>query len=223
MRAVPSSLAGAGIALLLLVAGCTQTGQTAKHAPPDSDGQFGDPAGSDWDADKWTRESSTRMEAELAKRSPGSADKQVPPEKLRDRSLDIEGDWIGRTGMDSAQMSIKRRSEREYDIDFATGGCLGHWKLKRTGSYHEGVLTLDRPVQEYCPITFKTLYAVRVDGKELLLPASNIDDLLRDLYNSGNSRPGTIGVSFYTYGRRSDRESKAALQVDEPLSRMDAP
>lgn len=207
MREVSSSLAGVAIALLLLAAGCTQTGKTAKHAPPDSAVQSGDPAGGDWDADKWTRESSARMEAELAKWTPSATDKQVPPEKLRDRSFDIEGDWIGRTGMDSAQMSIKRRSDREYDIDFATGGCLDHWKLKRTGSYHDGVLTLDRPVQEYCPITFKTMYAIRVDGKELLLPAPNVDDLLKDLDNSGNSRSGTIGVSFYTYGRGSDRES----------------
>jgi len=102
-------------------------------------------------------------------------------------------------------MNIQRRSDGNYDIDFATSGCLSGWQLKRTGSYRDGVLTLDRPVREYCPITFKTMYAMRVDGKELLLPAPNVDDLLKALDTAGNSRPGTIGVSFYTYGRQSDR------------------
>ncbi|HEY3244901.1 MAG TPA: hypothetical protein VGM03_16290 [Phycisphaerae bacterium] len=130
----------------------------------------------------------------------------MPPEKLRDGSIDIEGDWIRRTRLDSARMRVKHRSSNHYDVEFATSGCLSRWQLKRTGSYRDGVLTLNRPVQEYCPITFNTLYAIRADGKELLVPAPNIADLLKDLDDNGNSRPNTIGARFYTYGRRHDRD-----------------
>jgi hypothetical protein len=155
--------------------------------------------------DEQTAEASREVEAELAKWSPTTADAQVPPEKLRDRSIGIEGEWIGRTGMDSARLNIKRRPDNDYEVEFATSGCLSRWRLTRKGTYRDGTLTLDRPVQEYCPITFKTLYAIRVDGKELLLPAPSVAELLKDLDDSGNSKPHTIGVSFYTYGHRSDR------------------
>jgi hypothetical protein len=125
------------------------------------------------------------MEAKLAWWSPKAKDLQMPPEKLRDGSIDIEGDWIRRTRLDSARMRVKHRSSNHYDVEFATSGCLSRWQLKRTGSYRDGVLTLNRPVQEYCPITFNTLYAIRADGKELLVPAPNTADLLKDLDDMG--------------------------------------
>ncbi len=197
----------ARITCLFMCSSCTQSGRQIHAAPPNSTSQ---PSVSGGDAppciEEQVGESSRYVEAELAKWSPKAADLQVPPEKLRDSSIEVEGDWIGRTGMDSARMSIQRRSSNDYDIDFATSGCLSHWELRRTGTYRDGVLTLDRPVQEYCPITFKTLYAIRVDGKELLLPASNVSNLLKDLDDDGRSRPNTIGVRFYTYGRRADRD-----------------
>lgn len=145
------------------------------------------------------------IEKKLAAWSPGIKDKQVPPDKIRDRSVDIEGDWIGRTGMDSAKMSIKRRSGDGYEVRFSTSGCLSRWQLKRTGTYQDGVLVLNRPVQEYCPITFQTLYAIHVDGKNYLLPSCSVSEVLTDLDEQGNSKPNTIGIRFYTYGRSAER------------------
>ena len=145
------------------------------------------------------------METELAKWSPSSEDMKVPRESLRDRSMNVTGEWIGRTGMDYAALSIKPRSGNEYDVTFATGGCLSDWQLRRIGKYAHGVLTLDRPVQEYCPITFNTLYAIRIDGKELLLPAGNTTELMEDVDSDGHAKSNSIGVSFYTYGRAADR------------------
>ncbi|MFN0138128.1 MAG: hypothetical protein ACKVS9_18645 [Phycisphaerae bacterium] len=182
-------------------AGCARIDRHDEIATPEPDSLSSESNVHSWDE----AQTACFIEQELADWSPSVADAQAPPEYLRNRSVAIEGVWIGRTDMDYASMTITRRADNNYDVEFVTGGSLSSWCLKRTASYRDGVLTLDRPVREYCPITFKSMFTIQVDGKELLLPASTVSEFLPDVDADGNSRPRTIGVSFYTYGRRADR------------------
>ncbi|MCB9853237.1 MAG: hypothetical protein H6819_09095 [Phycisphaerales bacterium] len=148
--------------------------------------------------------SSRYIEAELKDWRPPDG-LQPPPATIRVSSIDLEGSWLGRTGMDTASMVISRRNDGTFDVNFSTSGCLGGWRLKRTATYKDGILELDRPVQEYCPITFRRLYTIRANGTELLLPETSVADLMQDRDADGNFNPGSIGIRFYTYGRREQR------------------
>jgi hypothetical protein len=53
-------------------------------------------------------------------------------------------------------------------VNLQTSGCVGGWTLRRTGRYSDGVLELDRPVLEYCPVTYQKLYAIRVAGQAVV-------------------------------------------------------
>ncbi len=64
-----------------------------------------------------------------------------------------------------------------------------------------GTRDVDSAVREYCPFTYKKLYAVRVSGKEYLLPSASVLDFQENLDERGSPQEGTIGVGFYLYAR----------------------
>ena len=104
-------------------------------------------------------------------------------------------------------MTIQRRDEVSYRVEFFTSGCLRRWALERTATYWDGVLTLNRPVREYASKTYDRLYAVRINGEECLLPACSVGQIQNELDGDGEPVFDTIGVRFHTHGRASIRSS----------------
>jgi hypothetical protein len=107
--------------------------------------------------------------------TPGPADLMRPPEALIAKDVDISGDW-SRSGMDTVGFSFRPRPDGGYDVDGGTGGCLDRWTFQRTATCLDGVIKLDRPIAEYRPVVYDTLYVVRYDGGEYLLPACSVSD-----------------------------------------------
>jgi hypothetical protein len=206
------------VAMLSVVPACLRTTDTENEVPVTAS-QPANSTVSDrkTSIEKERNESTRQMEARL-KNWQAPEGLQLPPDSIRISSVALEGSWLGRTGMDSARMNITRREDDTFDVEFVAGGCLGRWQLSRTATYSDGILELDRPVQEYCPITFKRLYTIRVDGTELLLPETNVAALMEGLDPNGHSNEGSICVSFYTYGRHETRMRSRYphLFVDDP-------
>jgi len=120
------------------------------------------------------------MEAKLAEWKPDPATEALTPitrKMLMDvlhPQTDIEGDWLMSFGRDGSSLAIRKKENGPYTVYSATGGCLDDWELTRTGTYCDGVLSLNKPVEEYCGWTYMTLYAVSVYGEECLVPQPGI-------------------------------------------------
>jgi protein involved in polysaccharide export with SLBB domain len=82
---------------------------------------------------------------------------------------EIAGEWAVHRGLDGSSLIIRKTESGGYSVDFSTGGCLLDWDLKREGTFKEGIFHLNKPVKEYLPMTYDTLYAVSVGGKEYLI------------------------------------------------------
>ena len=65
-------------------------------------------------------------------------------------------------------------------------GCLGELRLERTGEYSDGVLTLNRPVQDYLGRVCKKLYAVRIADEECLLPSASVGEVEEAISKDGS-------------------------------------
>lgn len=74
---------------------------------------------------------------------------------------DISGVWLRDSGMDSTKLKLFSVGPNVYKIILSTGGCLGHWTLERTGVYKDGVLLLNRPLEEYTPLIYDRLFTIR--------------------------------------------------------------
>lgn len=107
--------------------------------------------------------------------TPSAADRLRPDPSLIAPDIEIAGEWESRRHLNSCSLSIRQTASNAYAVDFATGGCMGGCAFQRSGCYRNGVLTLDGPVAEYMPAAYDTLYAIRVNGEELLLPAAYVE------------------------------------------------
>lgn len=65
--------------------------------------------------------------------------------------VDLTGGWAKSMHDDVIVLSLKKRNDGKYDVEYNAGGDLARWTLRRTGSFDGGVLSLDRPVQGYIP------------------------------------------------------------------------
>ncbi|MHC5058407.1 MAG: hypothetical protein ACYTKD_27435 [Planctomycetota bacterium] len=109
-------------------------------------------------------------------------------DSILDRNANIEGAWTTRLppiSYESSTLLIRREEGDRYVVDFSTGGCLGQWRLDREGSYAKGVFRLDRPVEEYCPRVYDTLYAVSVEGVGYLISQPSVRFVLEHYAKNG--------------------------------------
>jgi hypothetical protein len=88
--------------------------------------------------------------------------------------VDLSGQWVNRGRRSHAFFRFTERAPGSFDVLFSTGGCLGRCELTRTAEFKEGVLTLDGAVAEYAPRTYDTLYVIRLNAREYLLPAVSV-------------------------------------------------
>lgn len=99
------------------------------------------------------------------------------PEKELATNMNLEGLWRRRAGLSGSSFVFKRVGKGLYRVEFETGGCLDAWKLKRTATFVNGMIALDRPVSEYMPTTYNRLYAIRRDNGVCLVTAEGYADM----------------------------------------------
>ncbi len=90
------------------------------------------------------------------------------------RDVLIEGEWEPREDMFSeTTFLICRARGGSLNAEFYSSGCFSRLRLQRTATFAEGVLQLDHPVSMYYGLPFEKLYAVRCDGSDCLIAASD--------------------------------------------------
>ena len=127
-----------------------------------------------------TKTQTELIEEELADWKPDTEQLDHLVANLIDPKVDVVGKWHNFGGLQSSHFSIRRINKSEYSINFFTGGCLNRWTLKRTGKIIDGKLILNKPVQEYSPQTYNTLYLLKYGDIECLLSKAT----LRFLYTN---------------------------------------
>lgn len=141
------------------------------------------------------------FESKIEGWKPTEADRQRPDERILSPAVDIVGVWERRGHLDGSSLSITGGPSDKHQVSFSTGGCLGHFQAERTGSYDKGALVLSQPITEYCPATYKVLFAVRIDGNDYLVPSVHVDDLQRGLSSDFTEVVDYLAMKLHAYHR----------------------
>jgi hypothetical protein len=105
----------------------------------------------------------------------------LEPELAEDNVVDADlaGAWTDRTQF--TKLRFTPLAEGGFKVSFLSrarcglGGCV---KLERTATYHNGVVLLDRPVQELLGERYQRLYTLLVDQDLYLVPSIRVADVL---------------------------------------------
>jgi hypothetical protein len=177
-------------------------------------------------AELWAMQESATLrtiERGLASWKPGKEERLSPTGNLRNPSMSLQGTWLVHTGMDHSELSLTPASSGGWNVVFSTGGCLSSWTLKRTAAFRDGVLRLNRPVEEYAPRTYRLLHAVRRAGRDYLVPAPSLAEFEKEAPRDRSLLGGNVTSSFYAYdhveprGERNPR--KPAYQASTRQSK----
>ncbi|MGC4044914.1 MAG: hypothetical protein QM758_14060 [Armatimonas sp.] len=114
---------------------------------------------------------------------------------------DISGFWLNGNDMALTSLKLFPIGPNTYKILFSAGGCLGHWRLERTGVYKDGVLLLNRPVEEYGSSPYDRLFTIRTPAGIRL-----ISEFAMGWYRKEH---GPDLVSFLTF--KNTTQSSAAM------------
>jgi hypothetical protein len=102
----------------------------------------------------------THVEAEIVKKE---ADDENLAGQIGDMvvtNLDICGQWNGPAHDNGVYLTIKRGTNGELHVMYFADGDVDCWRLRRTGRFEAGVLTLDRPVMGYPGDAYRHFYAI---------------------------------------------------------------
>ncbi len=99
----------------------------------------------------------------------------APPPCLAKGVGSIEGTWRSGGGFSSSALELSAKAKTSYRVILSTGGCLGGWRLERSGVLEKGVLQLDRPAQQYTGRPFTRLYVVKSKDGTVLVPSTDIE------------------------------------------------
>lgn len=122
----------------------------------------------------------------------------VPDSSMIATEIDLNGEWTTRRRLNHAAFAFAERTDGKYDVQFSTGGCCGGCNLSRVGTFIDGVLVLDGAVAEYLPRTYDTLYAIRIDDAEYLLPAESVPNFERAIAS------GSDDWKWYVHSRQGN-------------------
>ena len=205
-----------GLALLSIVAGCASRDHAATPGQPAVTCPTTAPVSTRptdaQEVDRMTDEIMTGLvEEDLDHWKPKGDALREPASAIRSPEVDILGEWTVHRGLDLSTLSITPSDRADYQVEFATSGCLFHYRLHRTGTYSNGVLTLNRPVEEYFPLTYQKLYAVRIAGQEWLLPAAAIPELEKGLSADG-TKVSRVAAGMYLFQRKPRPTTTAAAR-----------
>ena len=149
------------------------------------------------------------IEKDLARWKPDHEDLSPIIGKIFRPKAEIVGEWTY-AFFDGSSLSIRGKESGGYSVDFSTFGCLGRWDLQREGTYKDGVFRLKKPVEEYRPNTYDTLYVVSVNGTEYLISQSAIRFVMRKY-----SKNGVVDWSEHINLCGFHRNDKAANKVSK--------
>jgi hypothetical protein len=99
--------------------------------------------------------------------------------------INIAGDWLERGRHHSTSFSFSPLASGSFDAQFKTHGCSGGAAFSRQATWRAGTIRLDRAVADILGRTYDTLYAMRLDGTEYLLPSACVENFEQELA-SGN-------------------------------------
>ncbi|MBI4579102.1 MAG: hypothetical protein HY718_05325 [Planctomycetes bacterium] len=141
------------------------------------------------------------VEQELDHWQPAARESDRPMDSIRYPEMNIAGNWTLSRGLDYSRLAITKTDDGHYQVSFASGGCLYNYRLKRIGDYSGGVLSLNRPVKEYFPLSYRTLYAVRIGGQDYLLPSAAVAEVDKGLAKDGRKFIDPFTGRFHLYRR----------------------
>ena len=125
------------------------------------------------------------VEQDIASWRPDHEDLRPLLGKHFQAKAEIAGDWEI-SGMDGgSSLSIRKKESGGYSVAFSTGGCAAQWDFKREATYESGVFHLNKPVEEYRPAIYDTLYAISVDGADYLTSQSVIRYIVKQYSKNG--------------------------------------
>jgi hypothetical protein len=117
-------------------------------------------------------------------------------QSLLARDVDISGAWSSPHRLKRSTLAFSARPDGRYDAQFSSSGCLGGCQLSRTAALSSGTIALDGAVVEYSSgPTYDTLYALRIDDTDYLLPAPSVADFQREF------SAGSDFWQFYVFKR----------------------
>jgi len=161
-------------------------------------------------------DSATATRRSLERRARNWKPSLVP--NLSDRSLiatdiSLSGEWATRRRLSHTAFTFAKRPDGQYGVQFSTGGCLGGCELTRIATFSDGAIMLDGAVAEYVPRTYDTIYAIRIDNDEYLLPAESVPDFERDLAS------GSDDWKWYVHkrGKESNEQNDARETSASPV------
>ncbi len=144
-----------------------------------------------------------------------SVDPIITDRSLIATDIALNGESTTRHRLNHTAFTFVKRKDGKYDVQFSTGGCLGGCELTRIAEFSHGVIILDGAVAEYVPRTYDTLYAIRIDNDEYLLPAESLPDFERDLAS------GSDDWKWYVHARGGESNEPIGCTGDLGAVRLE--
>ena len=152
------------------------------------------------------------VEERLSKWKPVRDNSRQPNKRIVAADLDIKGNWIAGGGYSCSTLSISGTGDR-VSVSFYTTGCLNQWELERTAVFADGILLFNRPVEEYIGLTYKKLYAVRIDGQEFLVSSPAVELVEKALSEDFTTVRDKHRLEMLTF-RREEAQSVTEVSRD---------
>lgn len=125
------------------------------------------------------------MDAKLGEWKPAKS-YLTPSGTKHDVAADLAGAWnLSQGGMSGATLIFTKAKDDTFRVKFTTRGCLSAWKLQRTATLEDGIVTLNKAVESYSPATFDRLFFVKLHGVPTLIPAGSVERA-RELSEKGS-------------------------------------
>ena len=150
------------------------------------------------DPDTLTRR---KLESRARDWQPTAVDGIRPQRSIIVDDANVVGEWTVSRRLDGSSLSISPSAPNAYSVAFSTAGCCGACRMQRAARFENGVLTLDEPVAEYYPAVYDTLYAIRANGEDLLLPAPFVQQFEEGLADDRDRSSRNFVMRQYVYRR----------------------
>jgi len=92
----------------------------------------------------------------------------------------LHGEWRREGRRERHVYHFSGRADGTFGVYFTTNNH-GTCDFSRTATFSEGVINLDKAVAHAMGEAYDTLYAVRIDGADYLIPAPHVENFEREL------------------------------------------
>lgn len=160
--------------------------------------------------DPWYRPDAA-VERRLAAWKPDARNEAVPPAHLRVVVDDLCGRWESDRFFDHADLTFTPTGHGIYRVHVQAHLCNSYWAHERTATYRDGVVTLDRPIDDSWD-RYRKLYTVRLDGQIRLVSAASVGSAAE------RSRLGPIPKP--KRGARDGMPEELRRALNDPMRRL---